>query len=118
MSRPVLLFVEVSSTGKVHDKKARHAIQNMSCEAQPRKDDVNPNSSERRNKAARRWSRYPSKPKPLFADECPQVHVFIPSPSLCPAMGGGRMDPFEQYPIEMDLEKLFLIDYGLCYFHV
>lgn len=30
-----------------------------------------------------------------------------------PFLGGGRMNPFAQYPVEMSMESLFLVDHGL-----
>lgn len=125
MSGPLLLFVQVSSTGKVIDKKARHAIQKhvmRDTAADRRRKSKNIRDNKRKDtedidgetiSAIERRS--PKQQKELLGrsfDAYPDS--FQPPLNFPMGLGGGRMDPFEHYPIKMDLEKLFLIDYGTC----
>lgn len=114
MSSPLLLFVEVTSNGKVLDKKARHAIQ---------KHVMRDAAAERRQRSKvprkmREGSKNPEEPIVVHSRKGKDVHprpeTYSASLRLDPpfGLGGGRMDPFAQYPVRMDLEKLFLIDYG------
>jgi len=111
-----LLFIEVSATGKVRDKKDRHAIQKhvMRDAATERRRQTK--LKREKNQECQELVSVPKrdpKQKPQIDEEAPEL--FFPSLDSSPPIGGfgaGRMNPFEQYPIQMDLEKLFLIDYG------
>ena len=110
-----LLFVEVSSTGKVKDKKARHAIQKHvmrdTAAERRRQSKVKREKNQQCEEMASVVKKYAREPT-VSIEEFLINDAFKPSVDLSPALGGGRLSPFDHYPIKMDLEKLYLIDCG------
>ena len=108
MSAKDFAFVEVDSNGRVTDKNHLHTIRKHIMK------DI--------GKARRRP--IPSSPKPMCKSKATRAkrvkssqvykargcESFVPLPRTGP-LGSGRMNPFQAYPVPVDMELLFLIDH-------
>ncbi|PMD46176.1 hypothetical protein L207DRAFT_206820 [Hyaloscypha variabilis F] len=103
MSAKEFAFVEVDISGRVTDKSHLHTIRKhiMKDIGKARRKAI-PSSAEPKSKA--RNLRYG---KSYKSRGCESI---IPSPRAGP-LGSGRMDPFQSYPVPVDMELLFLIDH-------
>lgn len=107
-----LLFVPVSGTGKVNVKRQaieKHVMNNY----------VAKQNRPNRRKAASSHS-YSTKDTQSIGDNATELqspakrnekHEGIERPVF---VGSSRLNPFAKYPIDLDMEILSLLDYGMC----
>ncbi|KAE9370334.1 hypothetical protein N431DRAFT_426713 [Stipitochalara longipes BDJ] len=105
MSAKEFAFVEVDINGRVTDKSHLHTIRKhiMKDIGKARRKAI-PSSSEPTRRSKDRNSRGSQGHK---SRRCGSI---VPSPRAGP-FGSGRMDPFQSYPVPVDMEILFLIDH-------